>query len=286
MAEEQIEIKEPKNFISWSEYSQFKSCEHKFYISYKLDYRMPTNLTMWSGNIIHSILENIAHKINNYSFKEEFEISWKANTERLTEDQLADFSKYRDELYNRFETIVANLRFSERFNDYDVLHTELKIFEQLTNIEGIDFFYKGYVDMILYDKVTDEYLIVDWKTSGKLWDLRKKLADKDFIGQILIYRHFVAQVLKVPITKVKCMYVALCDNGTIQELPVFPDEKMTQQYLDDIKQAVADMKILNPAKLKKQRFGPKKILCDWCAFNNTTLCNALKNQIPTKPIKK
>ena len=281
---EELEIEAKiKNYISWSEFAQFKSCEHKYYISYKLDYRMPTNLTMWSGNVIHSVMEEICHKGTDYNYEEEFEKSWILNLEKLTEAQVIDFTQHKDRLRDKFRLIVSNLAFNERFKDYKVLYTELKILHKLAEIDGEDFFFKGYVDLILHDEITDEVLIVDWKTSGKLWDLRKKLADKMFVGQILVYRYFVSIATGIPINKIKCRYVALCDNGTIQELPIFPDMKITQEYLDEMIAAVTDIKNLNPKKLKKQRFGPSRILCDWCNFNNTTLCNALKNQTPDKP---
>lgn len=281
---EELEIEAKiKNYISWSEFAQFKSCEHKYYISYKLDYRMPTNLTMWSGNVIHSVMEEICHKGTDYNYEEEFEKSWILNLEKLTEAQVIDFTQHKDRLRDKFRLIVSNLAFNERFKDYKVLYTELKILHKLAEIDGEDFFFKGYVDLILHDEITDEVLIVDWKTSGKLWDLRKKLADKMFVGQILVYRYFVSIATGIPINKIKCRYVALCDNGTIQELPIFPDMKITQEYLDEMIAAVIDIKNLNPKKLKKQRFGPSRILCDWCNFNNTTLCNALKNQTPDKP---
>ena len=283
---ESEEIEKPikkKDYISWSEYSQFKSCEHKYYISYKLDYRMPTTLTLWSGNVIHSIMEEICHKGVNYNYEEEFEKSWNLNLEKLTEAQIIDFTQYKDKLCEKFRLIVSNLAFNERFKDYKVLHTELKILYKIAVIDGEDFFFKGYVDLILHDEITDEVLIVDWKTSGKLWDLRKKLADKMFVGQILVYRYFVSVATGIPIKKIKCKYVALCDNGTIQELPIYPDMKITNEYLEDMISTLTEIKNLNPKKLKKQRFSPSRILCDWCNFNNTTLCNALKNQTPNKP---
>ena len=283
---ESEEIEKPikkKDYISWSEYSQFKSCEHKYYISYKLDYRMPTTLTLWSGNVIHSIMEEICHKGVNYNYEEEFEKSWNLNLEKLTEAQIIDFTQHKDKLRDRFALIVSNLAFNERFKDYKVLHTELKILQKLATIDGDDFFFKGYVDLILQDEITGEVLIVDWKTSGKLWDFRKKLADKMFVGQILTYRHFVSLATGIPIEKIKCRYVALCDNGTIQELPIFPDQKITKEYLDEMIDAVISIKKLDPKKLKKQRFSPAKILCDWCNYNNTAMCNALKNQVPIIP---
>ena len=272
-----------KNYISWSEFAQFKSCEHKYYISYKLDYKAPTNLTMWAGNVIHSIMEEICHKGDSYIFNEEFEKSWEINLKKLTEAQIIDFTQHKDKLRDRFALIVSNLAFNERFKDYKVLHTELKILQKLATIDGDDFFFKGYVDLILQDEITGEVLIVDWKTSGKLWDLRKKLADKMFVGQILTYRHFVSLATGIPIEKIKCRYVALCDNGTIQELPIFPDQKITKEYLDEMIDAVISIKKLDSKKLKKQRFGPAKILCDWCNYNNTAMCNALKNQVPIIP---
>ena len=132
-----------KNYISWSEFAQFKSCEHKYYISYKLDYRMPTNLTLWSGNVIHLVLENICPKGLIYNYEEEFEIAWQSNLEKLTEAQIKEFTQHKDKMRDKFRLIVSNLAFNERFKDYKVLNTELKIIQKLATIDGEDFFLKG-----------------------------------------------------------------------------------------------------------------------------------------------
>jgi hypothetical protein len=66
-------------------------------------------------------------------------------------------------------------------------------------------FFKGYIDLVLYDEQQDKYLILDIKTSTSGWNQYAKKDDKK-LAQLLLYKEFLAKQFQIDIEKVDVKY--------------------------------------------------------------------------------
>lgn len=66
-------------------------------------------------------------------------------------------------------------------------------------------FFKGYIDLVLYDEQLDKYLILDIKTSTSGWNQYAKKDDKK-LAQLLLYKEFLAKQFQIDIEKVDVKY--------------------------------------------------------------------------------
>lgn len=273
MLEENLEpIKKIKNYISFSEYSSFNSCQHKYYLSYILGIKGSNNETLFLGNLIHSCLEIIALN-KGYDTKNVFLESFIKNLESQEEDFREEMKLREGYFYETFSKIENSLDFHNRYKDFRVIDVEYKLFEFLFNYE-MDWYFKGFIDLILYSDNEECFYFIDWKTSGKPWDLKKKLKDKNFINQLNLYKYFYAKANNIPLDKIKTKYVALVYNTSeIMELEVSSSIKEIEDVILDIKQTILNIQTIDKNKLTKMRHGNNKFLCNWCSFYNTNLCN-------------
>ena len=59
----------------------------------------------------------------------------------------------------------------------------------------------GYVDLIIYDKRSEEYTIFDIKTSTKGWSKWQK-GDEIKSQQLYLYKQYYSELFKVPLNKI------------------------------------------------------------------------------------
>ena len=86
-----------------------------------------------------------------------------------------------------FQTInlVKELNFFTKFKDWEIADVEYKLDGlKIAENDRCKIIFKGFIDLVLKSKVEeDTYMILDWKTSGKKWDIEKKVKDnKDFFS--------------------------------------------------------------------------------------------------------
>ena len=73
----------------------------------------------------------------------------------------------------------------------------------------VGFHFKGFIDLVLRDKKTGRYLIVDWKTSGEAWNVDYKKKDEIFMCQMRFYKFFWARKHGIDIDDIDCQYIVL-----------------------------------------------------------------------------
>ena len=62
--------------------------------------------------------------------------------------------------------------------------------------------YMGYLDVVLYNENTEEFTIIDIKTSTRGWQAKAK-SDKEKQHQLVLYKKFFAEQYNVPVDKIK-----------------------------------------------------------------------------------
>jgi|TARA_R100001509_G_scaffold164169_2_gene140765 predicted nuclease of restriction endonuclease-like (RecB) superfamily len=90
-------------------------------------------------------------------------------------------------------------------------------------------YFKGFIDLVFYNKYLDEYTLVDIKTSTKGWNKFAKADDKK-IFQLLLYKEFFAKQFNVPIEKVNVEYFIVK-----RRVPVEADFASMQRRVQEFK---------------------------------------------------
>jgi hypothetical protein len=251
--------------ISFSEYRLYKTCPFKHYLSKDLKYSEPSNEFLMFGSAVHATIEEIIKK-------QPSKILWKPIFEKhlLNESNEVLMKTYFGRLFTKQGVeIIKELNFFERFKEWEVVGVEDELYEELFNHEGDTIYFKGIIDLVL--KKGDEYLILDWKTGAKPWDIEKKKQDRDFFGQLALYKHFYAKKHNIPIEKIQTRFVNLTrDPVSVQQFDIDLSSEFCEYILNDII-SIAKQIITTTERLKLKHY-ENKTACSGCYFHNK-ICN-------------
>lgn len=197
--------KKIKQHISFSEFSMYQNCPHQhLLLKYlKLEEDDPS-IHLYFGNAIHEsfefalrdgmLVDNRVHKFREKFYKEMY-------------DNMRDHPDF-NEVYNflnQGENIIRDFPVNKIPQKYEVVAVEEELYEQ---IHGI-FHFKGYIDLVLKDRETGKYIIIDWKTSGQEWKVKQKLSDPIFLCQMRFYKFFWAKKHNIDLDNIDCKYIVL-----------------------------------------------------------------------------
>lgn len=199
--------------VSYSQYSIYKNCQHQWYLDYvkKLKPFKP-GIHLIFGTAFHETIQNYIQVMYDKSQADADKIHlptyFKSKLIELYQQNLQEghFST-AEELNEFYEDGLAILEFfkSKRKLFFSRKNTkligiEIPIMQPIVEgIENVKF--KGFIDMVMYDKVLDKYTIYDFKTSTRGWsDYEKK--DETKVSQILLYKRMFSQLENVPEDKI------------------------------------------------------------------------------------
>lgn len=207
------------NSISFSQYSLWLNCPHSWYLKYVKDEDpFKYNIHMMFGSSIHDTIQNYIDIMYNESgvaadeidlenfFDERFVGSYKKFYEKhkyhfSTADELREFYQDGAAIVNYFKN--ERLKFFSRKN-YKLLGIELPLIQEIKK----NLFFKGYLDVVLYNTLTEEIEIFDFKTSTRGWfDKDKK--DEGKTSQLLLYKDFFSKQYGVDPKKIKVEFLIL-----------------------------------------------------------------------------
>lgn len=282
--------------ISFSQYSTYRHCPHQWYLNYvKKQYDFKPSINLVFGTSMHEALQHYLQTMYDTSiaeadridlityFKERFRENYKSSVK----DHKGEHFSTPVEMSEFFEDGIAILEwFRSKRGQYfskrstQLVGIEIPMYYKLDN--GIsNVYFRGHVDFILYDEVNDKYTIYDIKTSTRGWsDADKK--DQIKLNQILLYKKFFSALAKVPEDKIDVLFFIVRRkifesseytipriqefrpaNGKIKLKQAWEDfNAFIQEAFDSSGKYVDRVYRKNPSKL-----------CDWCAFNNTELCD-------------
>lgn len=289
--------------ISFSEFSTYTSCPHKWYLIYGLKYPGETSEELIFGSAIHNTIENILtnkhiqrmYKLNkDNTIRDIFKGFLKDELNKVQDEKfLAEF--FNKKLANIFtwqaSKIISSLDFFNRFKEYDVIHVELKL-DGLTIYETDErkITFKGFVDLILKHKTTGKYLILDWKTSKKAWDISKKMNDNEnFFAQLCLYKKFFSQTSTIDFDFIDTKFYNLCREEPELQSPYAGvlNREYVELFFDKFLQTA--IKIFEHSEslieFSKIKHITKKNFCYRCPFNKEETCNDIDEfQIVNPPI--
>lgn len=278
-----IEQSTGKVHISFSEFSKYQSCGHRHLIEKYLKLvGEETSIHLIFGNSIHKAIElgikeksSVQERVLN--FREDFSREMHNNLKNSP-----DFNEL-DNYLNQGENIIKTLSTEKILEKYNIVGVELPLYEKIYGI----FHFKGFIDLILQDKKTNRYVIVDWKTSGEAWDVSKKKKDITFMAQMRLYKYFFARKQGVSFDEIDCKYVVLnrlkskkCPElgyGEIQSVEIFSDVNDIESSLTVVAETMEKIHIQN--HFPKAKFEKKTGNCFFCPYkNNFAMCDSDPNQ--------
>lgn len=269
--------------ISFSEFSKYKSCGHRHLIEkyLKLTEDVPS---------IHLIFGNAIHKSIEIGLKEKSDVEkrvlvFREDFYKEMMDKMYDTPEYNliNEFLEQGENIVRYLSTEKIMLKYDIIGVEYALYENLFD----KYFFKGFIDLIVRDKKTGKYVIIDWKTSGEEWDVSKKKKDMIFMSQMRFYKYFFSKKENISIEDIECKYVVLnrLKNkrypnegfGKLQPVLIEADNEDIDFSLKMLLETINSIhikKIFPKAKLNKRTSE-----CRYCPFkNNTGMCDSQSDQ--------
>jgi len=146
---------------------------------------------------------------------------------------------------------------------------------------GVQF--KGFIDLVFYSEVLDEWTIIDIKTSTSGWnDYAKK--DDNKIAQILLYKEFFSKQFDIPIDKINVEYFIL-KRKVPKDAEFAAMERRVQQFRPPsgkIKRGQAVSLMNNFVETAVDMDGeyidkdyptsPSKSACMFCSFKKMRIC--------------
>ena len=280
--------------VSYSQYSQWDKCPYKWKLNYIDNLRQFTDSihTMF-GTSMHEVLQTYLTVMYNDTVKmadalplEKMLLTrMKRNYQQIMEknggevfceqSDMEEFYKHGLSILDWFKKRRGNY-FSKK--GYELVGIEVPINYDLPN--GVKFI--GYIDVLLYNTVTQKYKIIDIKTSTMGWNKWMK-ADKNKTDQLLLYKQFYGAQHDIPLDKIDVEYFIV--KRKLYEGLDFPQKRVQKfspangkpsinKVVNNLNQFLQESFIdgeYNTDHTYIQR--PSKKNCKYCEFNQTEHCD-------------
>lgn len=278
--------------VSYSQYGMYSTCQQQYKLKYvdKLG-ESSANIHTIFGSAMHETIQHFLDVMYNVTKKQALTL----NLEGMLYEKLVEhFTNEKEKMEGRFPCTKQEL--DEFFEDgklileyftkkLDKLYSksgfELVAIEQMLNAEvkpGVNFV--GFIDVLLKDKTTQEYIIIDLKTSTRGWNKYQK-NDKVKTSQMLLYKKFYSEKYDIPLDKIKVEYQIL--KRKLQENTDYPIPRISKFVPANGKPSVkrawdgflgfVDSVFGENGEVIQTDFPTNKGRhCDWCEFKERNLC--------------
>jgi len=281
--------------ISYSQYNQWVTCPYKWKLNYidKLGEFTDSIHTLF-GTSMHEVLQTYLTVMYNDTVKMADALPlkkmllhrMKTNYNQIMERNGGEvFCEQSDmeEFYSHGLIILEWFKknrgkyFSKK--GYELVGIEVPINYNLPN----DVKFIGYMDIVLYNKVSGRYKIIDIKTSTMGWNKWMK-ADKNKTDQLLLYKQFYGAEKGISLDKIDVEYFIV--KRKLYEGLDFPQRRV-QTFSPASGKPSVNKVITNLNQFLEESFidgeynmehtyikQPSKKNCRWCEFNQTEHCDA------------
>ena len=281
--------------ISYSQYSQWDVCPHKWKLNYidKLS-EFTDNIHTLFGTSMHEVLQTYLTVMYNdtikmadalplekmllHRMKYNYTNAMEKNGGEVICEQsdMEEFYKHGLSILDWFKKRRQNY-FSKK--GYELVGIEVPINYDLPN----DIKFIGYIDVLLYDKIRDRYKIIDIKTSTMGWNKYMK-ADKNKTDQLLLYKQFYGAQHDIPLDKIDVEYFIV--KRKLYEKVDFPQRRVQtfspangkpsiNKVVNNLNQFLQESFIDGEYNMEHTYIKrPSKKNCRFCEFNQTEHCDA------------
>ena len=226
--EENKEIK--KKRVSFSQYSTFLKCPHKWYLDYVKNLRVKDdNINTTFGTAIHHAFQTYLTSL----YKEGVSVADSLDVKKLFLDKFnEEIKKVKDVKEEEFTDFI--------FDGNDIVDTfcksanRLKYFPtkvyELVGIEipleipiknNVEFV--GFIDIVLKEKGKEYYRIIDFKTSSNGWNSYMK-EDVSKLAQLHLYKSVYSKKFNVPLNNIEVEFFIV--KRKLYENASFPQSRI------------------------------------------------------------
>lgn len=202
--------------ISYSQTLAYNTCPHQWALKYVkgLQEYKPSIHTVF-GTAFHETMQEWLTVLYEETIKKAMEMDLEANL--LSKMQIiyaSEKEKYgehfstSEQLSEFLQDGIEILKYvkQKRASWFSNKSTKLVGVEiPLLHSIGENVFFKGFIDIVLYDQQEDRYIILDIKTSTSGWNEYAKKDDKK-LAQLLLYKEFLAKQFNIDVDKVDVKY--------------------------------------------------------------------------------
>lgn len=282
--------------ISYSQTLAYNTCPHQWALKYVkgLQEYKPSIHTVF-GTAVHEVMQEWLTELYDGTVKKSTEMDLGA----LLQEKLFKIYGQEKEKYGKHFSTSEEL--SEFHNDgveilqyvrkkrssyfgtkyYKLVGVEIPLIHKIAD----NVFFKGYIDIVLYDEQDDRYIILDIKTSTSGWNDYAKKDDKK-LAQLLLYKEFLARQFDIDVDKVDVKYFIVkrkvpadpeypAMGRRVQEF-VPPSGKIKRgQATTALTKFIDDAFDLHGKYVDKEYDKkPSKSNCMFCDFKGTEHCHA------------
>jgi len=214
----QIDYRREKN-ISASQILMYDTCPHQWKLSKidKLQIYTPSVHTVF-GTAMHEVIQEWLDVMYNSSVKESKEMNLREELKLKMRDVYEKERKKTKEAFTTADELNSFFLDGVQILDYLQKKRTQYFSTKNTFLAGIEtdivqeirpnVYFKGYIDLVFYNRLADTYTIIDIKTSTRGWtDYDKKNDAK--IAQILLYKEFFAKQFNVDVDQINVEYFIL-----------------------------------------------------------------------------
>jgi len=282
--------------ISYSQTLSYNTCPHQWALSYikKLQEYKPTIHTVF-GTAFHETLQEWLTQLYEGTVKQAMEMDLdalllhKMQTVYAEEkERYGEHFSSSNELSEFHDDGVEILKYikKKRSSFFGTKYIKLVGVEiPLVHQIAPNIYFKGYIDLLLYDQQDDRYIIFDIKTSTSGWNQYAKKDDKK-LAQLLLYKEFLAKQFQIDVEKVDVKYFIV--KRKVPADPEYPAMgKRVQEFVPPsgkIKRGQANTALTKFIEDAFDSSGqyidkeyekiPSKANCMFCPYKDTEHCNA------------
>ena len=218
-----FEIKKGTKIVSYTQFSMYDACPKSWELTYiKKNKTYKPGIDTIFGTAMHTVIQLWLTTLYQKSVKKSNELDLPAILKKeISIEYLKELKKNENVhfstpqvLYEYWEDGTEILTFlrKKRLKYFSTRRVEFVGFEipivlnPLENIEGVKF--QAYLDLVFKDLDTNQFEIIDIKTSKRGWkEWDKKNVTK--ISQVILYKMYYSQIFNVPIDDIKVSYFIL-----------------------------------------------------------------------------
>jgi len=208
------EIKQKR--VSYSQFSNWILCSHRWYLDHPKGLRVfEDNISTCFGTSIHEVIQLYiktlyttgvtdadSHNLNDIFIKT-FDKEIIDKKVIITDKQKQDYIQDGKNIIIAFCNPINRIKYFPS-NKYEFIGIEDEIVMPIKN--NVEFI--CYIDVILKEKTTGRYRIIDIKTSSMGWNEYQK-QNKFKTAQVLLYKSFFSKKYNVPLDKIDVEFFIL-----------------------------------------------------------------------------
>jgi len=289
-------LKEDEKNISFSQFYMYSQCPHKWYLTYvrNLSPYQPSIYTTF-GTALHETIQEWLEVMYTRTAREAEEIDLHA---LLRERMIKTYKKekYKNGHEHFSNDTEMNSFLEDGIQILDYLKKKRNVYFPIkgTYLAGIEvpilypiqenLFFKGFIDLVFYNKNTDRFRIVDIKTSTSGWNNYAK-KDTDKISQVLLYKEYFAKQFDTDVEKIDVEYFIV--KRKVPADPEFPSMgRRVQEFKPTAGKINRGRALKKIGEFIKEGFDssgqfidkayqkkPSKSNCRFCVFKDNPLCN-------------